>query len=177
MGRADFAVSFLPTNTSHFITAASSRLQKPLSTREGLSTRLHLPRSSRDLRIARILTGSNQFAHRPPFVVHVPPADFTGTMSDTYWSRNPEEPDSDGLTGLRGYSPAPGLSAYRMGSQDSLPTLSRQGSGIATGSYGLSPSALDPNNFSAHFSMPRFAQAGPGDAFGYSGVGVVQPTG
>lgn len=93
--------------------------------------------------------------------------------TDAYWSRGVDDRE-DGLAGLRGYSPAPNLSQYRMGSQDSLPTLSRQGSGVAGGSYGLSPSALDPNSFSNQFILPRFAQANSGDAYGYSGVGVVQ---
>lgn len=113
-------------------------------------------------------------------------------QSDLYWSATQDDHDATGLGHLRGYSPAPHLS-YRTGSTDSLPTLGRLSSGLLqqsgtqqqpsnqqsiqhpqSSTYGLSPSALDPNSFSSQFILPRFASAGAGDAFGYPGVGLAQ---
>lgn len=88
----------------------------------------------------------------------------------------------DPMAGFMGYSPSPSASASsssngpRSGSNDSGHNSSN-GAGSATGmgrtnSYGLSPSAMDPNTFSGQFTTPRFATGGQSDPYGF-GVAVV----
>lgn len=97
------------------------------------------------------------------------------TTSDSFWATHDDDGGAmgDGLSALRGYSPAPTMGNLMRTSSadDSLRPA------IQTSTYGLSPSALDPNSFSSQFILPRFASAGSGDAFGYPGVGMAQSGG
>ncbi|KAK4056060.1 hypothetical protein OIO90_002791 [Microbotryomycetes sp. JL221] len=108
------------------------------------------------------------------------------TATDTYW-HGADDDLGDGLAALRGYSPAPTLlgtgasggGLMRSGSTDNAATSGTTSTNVNASSttsmtYGLSPSAFDPNSFSSQFMMPRFATGGPGDAFGYPGVAVAQ---
>ncbi|KAM0787144.1 hypothetical protein ACM66B_006395 [Microbotryomycetes sp. NB124-2] len=100
------------------------------------------------------------------------------STSDAYWHGVDDEL-GDGLTALRGYSPAPTHSnqLLRATSQDDQTIRHGISTTTTAGSYGLSPSAFDPGALSSQFMMPRFATGGPGDAFGYPGVAVAQAGG
>ncbi|KAK4047820.1 hypothetical protein OIV83_005163 [Microbotryomycetes sp. JL201] len=95
------------------------------------------------------------------------------STSDAYWHGVDDEL-GDGLTALRGYSPAPTHGHPLLARQASTDNQQQLQTTSASNTYGLSPSAFDPGALSSQFMMPRFATGGPGDAFGYPGVAVAQ---